>query len=78
MDVTFEHNLNLVVVARDGYTVLDWISDIGGIQGILISFIALIIGYWNYNHFDNYMVFGLYRIKNDSPKGKDDSNQKTK
>jgi len=28
MNVTFERNLNLTVVARDGYTILDWISDI--------------------------------------------------
>lgn len=62
MDITFEMDLNLKVVARDGYTILDWISDIGGIQGILISAIAIIIGYWNYNFFDNFMVSKLYRI----------------
>ena len=31
VDVTFERNLTLQMVTRDGYTVLDWISDIGGI-----------------------------------------------
>ena len=31
MNLTFERDMNLVVVVRDGYTVLDWISDIGGI-----------------------------------------------
>ena len=31
MDITFERDLNLQEVARDGYTILDWISDIGGI-----------------------------------------------
>ena len=31
MDVTFERNLDLIVITRDGYTLLDWISDIGGI-----------------------------------------------
>ena len=31
VDVTFERNLTLQIVTRDGYTFLDWISDIGGI-----------------------------------------------
>lgn len=56
MNLTFERDMNLVVVVRDGYTILDWISDIGGIQGILISAIAIMISYWNYNYFDNSMV----------------------
>ena len=56
MNLTFERDMNLVVVVRDGYTILDWISDIGGIQGILISAFAIMISYWNYNYFDNNMV----------------------
>jgi len=31
MDVTFERNLNLLTITREGYTILDYISDIGGI-----------------------------------------------
>ena len=31
VDITFERNLNLQRTARDGYTILDWFSDIGGI-----------------------------------------------
>jgi len=31
VDITIEMDLNLTVVARDIYTGLDWISDIGGI-----------------------------------------------
>ena len=69
MNLTFERDMNLVVVVRDGYTVLDWISDIGGIQGILISAIAIMIGYWNYNYFDNNMVEQLYKIQRDKSAG---------
>ena len=29
-DVTVEMNLDLRVVSRDGYTLLDWVSDVGG------------------------------------------------
>ena len=29
-DVTIEMNLDLRVISRDGYTLLDWVSDVGG------------------------------------------------
>lgn len=70
MDITYERNKDLINVSRDGYTILDWISDIGGIQGILISAIAIILGYWNYNYFDNYMVQKLYMIAKSDAEGK--------
>lgn len=69
MDITFERNLDMVSIARDGYTVLDWISDIGGIQGILISAVAIILSFWNYNYLDNYLVSRLFRLgKRDTSK----------
>ncbi len=63
VDITVEMNLDQVVIARAGYTVLDWISDIGGMQGMLISFIAWLIAIWNHNMFDNHMVTRLYKIQ---------------
>ena len=63
MDITFEMNLNQLVISREGYTVLDWISDVGGIQGILISVMAVLISFWNYNQFENHMVSRLYRLQ---------------
>ena len=44
MELIFELSLDLKVVSRDLYTVLDWISDIGGIHGMLISCIAGVVG----------------------------------
>ena len=64
VDITFERNLNLQRTARDGYTVLDWFSDIGGIQGILVSFAAILLGIWNYQYLENFMAQQLYRIEN--------------
>ena len=49
-------NLSEIVVARDGYKILDYISDIGGIQGMLISAFALLLGIWNYNNLDNFLL----------------------
>jgi len=56
MDITFERDLNLRRVQREGYTVLDWISDIGGVQGILTSAVAIFLSYWNFNLIENHMV----------------------
>ena len=55
-------NLDQLVVARDGYTILDFISDIGGMQGMLISAAALILTIWNHNHLENFLVTRLYRL----------------
>ena len=63
-----EMNLDLTNIERDGYTFLDWISDIGGIQGILFTTGALSLSFWNYNNLDNFLVTKLYRIRDDEEK----------
>ena len=63
MDITFDRNLNLINIERDGYTIFDYISDIGGLQGILFSTFAIFLGFFNYNIFDNFMLKRLYQIK---------------
>ena len=40
------------------------LSDIGGIEAILISFITLFLSFWNYKQFDSYMAKHLYKIDN--------------
>lgn len=55
-------DLNQVVIARNGYTVLDFFSDIGGIQSILISAAAIMVYVWTYNSLDDYMVTKLYKV----------------
>ena len=63
MDITVEMNLSKVTVERSGYTFLDVLSDVGGIQGLLLSFCGLIVGIANYNNFDNYLASRLYKIR---------------
>ena len=58
----------MLVVAQDGYKFLDFLSDIGGMQGIILSCMGYLITIWNYNYFDNFMVTRLYKIQ----KPKDD------
>ena len=45
------------------YTLFDFLSDIGGLSGILFYLCALIIGIWNFRTFDNMMVSNLFRVK---------------
>lgn len=62
VDITIEMDLNRKVISRNGYTLLDLISDIGGIQGMLISGVAIVVGIWNYNMIDNHLVSRLYKL----------------
>ena len=63
MDIQFEMNLDKVTMARTGYTFLDVLSDVGGINGLFISFFAVIVGFMNYNHFENYLVSRLFMVR---------------
>jgi hypothetical protein len=56
-------DLNQKVIARAGYTSLDWISDVGGMQGMIISGIALFLAMWNYNMLENHLVSRLYTLE---------------
>ena len=41
--ITYEMSLDLIIVARNGYTVLDILSDVGGIESILTTGICLVL-----------------------------------
>lgn len=60
-------NLNVKEISRSGYTMLDLISDIGGMQGVLISALAIIVGIWNYNMIENHLVSRLYKLEEPKP-----------
>ena len=62
-------------VARDGYTILDYISDIGGMQSLLISMGGLFLTIWNYKNFDNYLVTQLYRLDTQKDKKTKDAGE---
>ena len=62
MNINVEMNLNLEVFEREGYTVMDVLSDVGGFQGILVSFFTMIIPIVNYEHFQSHLASRLFRI----------------
>ena len=63
MQISIERNLDLTVIARNIYNVFDYISDIGGMLGILVSSAALFLHIWTYNDLEDYMVTRLYKVK---------------
>lgn len=56
MEATIEMNLDLKIIDRNGYTFIDLLSDVGGVQAVLVSFMAAWMTLWNYEHFDNTMA----------------------
>ena len=56
-------DLDLRVIQRTGYTVLDIMSDVGGLQSVLFSGISLFLAMCSYNAIDNYLVSRLYRLE---------------
>ena len=63
MMLNFEMDLDLDVINRVGYNVVDMFSDIGGIQSIIMTNFALILTVLNYNYFDSYMAQNLYKLE---------------
>ena len=48
---------------RKCYSFLDLLSDIGGMIGVLMGFFSSVVGIFNFNNFDNYMVSRLFKVK---------------
>ena len=63
MAVSVEMNLDQTYIIRNGYTILDLLSDIGGIQSILRDLFNVILAFLNYNHMVTFMASKLFKIK---------------
>ena len=61
--VTFEMDLNVLQYERQVYTFFDMLSEVGGLQGMLMMSFGYILSIWNYNSFDNFMVSRLFKIR---------------
>ena len=56
MRLYFELSRDKTLLERNVYTVLDLLSDIGGIQGLLVSFFALIVSTLNTDRFEEHLI----------------------
>lgn len=57
--VWVQMDLDLTIVERQGYTALDALADVGGLQGILFSGFSILLSLWNHNHLDRHLVSKL-------------------
>ena len=62
LELSFEVNLDLKIVNRSYYSLLDCLSDIGGILSVLLAGIAFALAVLNYQHIDNFLVANLFKI----------------
>ena len=53
-------NMDLKILHRNGYTVLDMLSDVGGVESIFVTALAFFLSIWNHDNFDNIMVSHLF------------------
>ena len=67
--VSFEMNMDANSVERVGYNFVDMLSDIGGIQTIVMTSFALVMSILNHNYFDSYMAQRLYKLDKEKRKG---------
>ena len=62
-DIIIEMGLDQKTIKRKIYNYTDLLSDVGGLQSILVSWIALLLFAWNYNSLENYMVTRLFKVR---------------
>ena len=48
---------------RKCYSFLDLLSDMGGMIGVLMGFFSSVVGCFNFNNFDNFMISRLFKVK---------------
>ena len=63
MQISLEMNLDQLSIERQIYSSLELISDIGGIQAILLSLFGSILSVFNYNNFDTFLASRLFKLK---------------
>ena len=56
-------SFDIIEISRNSYKIVDLLSDIGGMNGILLSGALLFLSIWNFNNFDNTIVSRLYKIE---------------
>ena len=65
-EIRIELAFDINEISRDSYKFVDFLSDIGGMNGMLISGSLLFLSMWNFNNFDNTIVSRLYKIEEPS------------
>ena len=62
--IVIEASLDQLFIQREGYTILDLLSDVGGLSGIGIWMLDILVKILNYDYMNSYMASKLYKLKN--------------
>mmetsp|Transcript_32870 Transcript_32870/g.43341 ORF Transcript_32870/g.43341 Transcript_32870/m.43341 type:complete len:87 (+) Transcript_32870:130-390(+) len=65
MAMSFVLDPDLIVVERSFDTVLDLLSDIGGLESILLSTASLILNVLNKDFLDNFLISKLFSVSDE-------------
>ena len=65
MEISVEMNLDLNVIDRTSYNILDLLSDIGGIWSVLVWAVFTLLSVFNYNKFDDAIITRFFKVKDD-------------
>ena len=66
MNISIEMNLDRTNLIRECYDILDLLSDVGGIQTIMLVLTSVVLSVLNYGNFDTFMASRLFKIKRES------------
>ena len=58
-------NFDLININRSGYTLLDVLSGVGGIQSVLYAGFSVILSYFNFNNFSSHLAAKFYKFNQD-------------
>ena len=75
MEIAIEMSLDLEVIVRNSFTIMDLLSDIGGIEIIFCTAFSFLVSILNHGYFDTFMASRLFKIqKQDDDKNSARSN----
>ena len=60
MAMGIDMSLDQTVIERSNYTILDVLSDVGGLESVIASGIALVLSILNYNNLDSTLITQLF------------------
>ena len=56
-------NLDLATIKRSYYSLLDCLSDVGGLMSVVLESVAVVLMILNYQHLENYMTVNLFKLE---------------
>jgi hypothetical protein len=60
MGIGIDMSLDSTVFERSNYTLLDVLSDVGGLESVIAAVVSFILSILNYNNLDNMMIMQLF------------------